>query len=175
MVHALPQILDRYPDTEVYIAGFDPFSANSKNDYTDYGKYILDLMENYGVKDKFHFLGILQEQEMVEAYLKANVYVLPSTIDNSPNSVAEAMILGTPVVASYVGGVPDMICHGKTGFVYPCDEYYMMAHYILRVFTDGVLAEKMSQAEQMVAMKRHDPSVICDHMRDIYSTMEQSL
>ena len=63
-----------------------------------------------------------------------------STIENSPNSVGEAMLLGCPVVSSCVGGVPDMLEHGREGFLYQASVPYMLAWYVKRVFGDDELA-----------------------------------
>ena len=71
---------------------------------------------------------------MCEQYLKANVFVLPSAIENSPNSLGEAMMLGTPTVVSDVGGVKNMIDHEKEGYVYQPDASYMIAYYAGRFF-----------------------------------------
>lgn len=168
LIKAMPMILKKYPDTKVRIGGVNPTVPNKKGKVPIYGKYLNHLFQEYGLADKFHFLGTLRENDMVMEYLNANVYVLPSTIDNSPNSIAEAMMLGTPTVASYVGGVPSIVEHGKTGFLYPFDEYYMLAHYITRLFEDDVLAEKISKEERAVAKKRHDAIATCNRMKEIY-------
>ena len=59
------------------------------------------------MEDKIEFLGRLSAEGMKQAYLDANVFVMPSTIENSPNSLGEAMLLGVPCVAADVGGVAE--------------------------------------------------------------------
>ncbi len=61
-------------------------------------------------------MGSLNAEEMKEQYLLANVFASPSSIENSPNFCREAMILGTPVVSSDVGGVKNMLTHNEKGF-----------------------------------------------------------
>jgi len=62
-------------------------------------------------------LGSLEVNEMVEAMKISRFMVHPSYIDNSPNSICEAQILGLPVVATNVGGVESLIENGKTGLL----------------------------------------------------------
>lgn len=61
---------------------------------------------------------MLEEKQMVQQYLSANVFVLASAV-NSPNSLNEAMITGTPCIASYVGGIGNRMRMGEDGFLYP--------------------------------------------------------
>lgn len=60
---------------------------------------------------------ITSQQELAELYSLADVFVLPSTEDNLPNTVMESLSCGTPVVAFNVGGIPEMIDHGKNGYL----------------------------------------------------------
>ena len=84
------------------------------------------------------FTGPLDEEKMCQRYLKSNVFVCPSSIENSPNSLGEAMVLGVPCVASDVGGVSDMLKHKEEGFVYQTDAPYMLAHYVCEIFENEV-------------------------------------
>ena len=89
------------------------------------------------------FKGALTATQMKEEYLKSNVFVMPSSIENSPNSLGEAMSLGVPIVASYVGGIPDMVEHKKSAFLYDFTEIHMLAHYICSIFADDNLAAEL--------------------------------
>jgi glycosyltransferase involved in cell wall biosynthesis len=63
-------------------------------------------------------LGKLLEDEMKEQFLNCSVFVCPSIVENSPNAIGEAMLLGVPVIAAAVGGIPSLIHDGKTGLLY---------------------------------------------------------
>lgn len=168
LLSAMLIIIERYPHAEVHIGGHNPLNPDKNGKVSIYGQFLQKLISEYGLDKTVKFLGILQEEAMIDEYLNANVYVLPSTIDNSPNSIAEAMLLGTPIVASYVGGVPSIIAHGDTGLLYPCDEHYMLAHYIMRIFEDDVLAEHISRNGRRKAAMLHNPHTICDCMKEVY-------
>ena len=170
MIKALPFILHYFPDTEIYIAGGSPIHLDWKRRST-FGNYLLSLMKKTGTEDKFHFTGMLDEKGMVDMYLSSNVFVCPSSIENSPNSVGEAQILGVPCVASYVGGVPDMVEHGKTGLIYRFEEYEMMAEHICKIFHDSSFAKQLSVFSEKVALERHDSEVNAKQMYNIYNNI----
>lgn len=176
VLKALPLILKRYPDTEVYIAGApfcdfsrrSPLKAWAVEYFCGYQGYIESLVRTYDLYGKIHFLNYLDENAMVEQYLKANVFVMPSTIENSPNSLGEAMLLGVPSVASCVGGVQDMMQSPEQGFVYPFEEPYMLAYYVCRIFESDALAMSISQAAHARAMVTHDMKTNTQMLLDVY-------
>ncbi len=92
---------------------------------------------------------------MKQQFLDANVYVMPSAIENSPNSLCEAQMLGTPVVASYCGGTPTLLTEGETGYFYRYEEYEMLAQIVMRMFEKGDYT-RLSAAEMEIAQERHD-------------------
>ncbi|MEG0090386.1 MAG: glycosyltransferase family 4 protein, partial [Oscillospiraceae bacterium] len=108
------QILKEFPDSRLYVAGSEQKSHKNPikqriGDYVyDYGAYINRLIEQYSLKGHIEFLGSLTPTQMKEQFLSANVFLSCSTIENSPNSIGEAMLLGVPIVASEVGGVPSI-------------------------------------------------------------------
>lgn len=155
LIEALPYILKKYPDTVINVAGFNLFDESSfmaKVKRNTYSKYLLGRMKKLGInKETISFKGYLKPQDMLKQYLNANVFVLPSIIENSPNSLGEAMMVGVPCVASYVGGVGDMVENGKDGFTYPFNEPYKLAKYILNIFDNIDLANSLSLEAQQKA------------------------
>jgi len=168
---ALSIIVQSYPQTRMYIAGPDITRSGSfkaRMSISGYGKYIKKLIKKYSLMNHVVFYGDLGAPEMTDAFRKAHVFVSPSSIDNSPNSVAEAQTLGTPCVASYVGGVPDMVQHEETGILYPFEEYEMLAYHVCRIFADDGLARHLSENGRKMAAKRHMPDDIGQTMVEIY-------
>ena len=172
VLEAMPLILKRFPQTKLYIAGQDITKADTikqKIKLSSYAKYIRDLIKEYKLGDSVIFTGLLDEKQMCERYLKSNVFVCPSSIENSPNSLGEAMILGVPCVASDVGGVSDMLRHKDEGFVYQTDAPYMLAHYVCEIFENEDLALKFSQNARQHALKTHDRDENTRRLIEIYS------
>lgn len=170
LLEAMAEVLKRYPDTTIAVPGKDPFQQNPIR-VSSYQKYLMTLMKRHGLENKVHFLGSLSAEEMKKAYLEANVFALPSTIENSPNSLGEAMLLGVPCVAADVGGVTTMMTHEKEGFVYQSTAPYMLAHYICKVFAMEEQAQDMGQAAKMHASVTHDPQKNLQDLLDIYTEL----
>ncbi|WP_020061484.1 glycosyltransferase family 4 protein [Bacillus sp. 123MFChir2] len=176
MIEAMPLILKKFPNTKLYIGGTDITSSKTlkeKMKISSYGKYIKELIKKYNLQDKIVFTGLLSEKQMCERYLQSNVFVCPSTIENSPNSLGEAMILGVPCVASDVGGVSDMLKHKEEGFVYQTDAPYMLAHYVCEIFKNDELALKFSENARAHALKTHDSIKNTKRLIEIYEDILQ--
>lgn len=168
MLEALPLVLSEYPDTELFLCGED-ITQKPWYKITTYGKYIKYLIKKNKLEGCVHFLGIMSEKQMVEHYLSANVFVSPSSIENSSNSVCEAQLIGTPVISSYVGGIMDLVEDEKSGLLYRFEETCMLANKICRVFKNDELAQKLSHNARSVALVRHDRKAISDKLIDIYN------
>ena len=173
LFEALPTILKYYPDTEVYIAGpniLDDSTLMKKIKRTTYAKYLKKLITELKLPfSKIHFTGPLDYNGMLEQYLKANVFVLPSIIENSPNSLGEAMNLGMPCVSSCVGGIQDMLRDKVDGFLYPYDESYMLSYYVCKIFGDDELAEQIGKNARESAIERFDINRTINIIYDLYN------
>jgi glycosyltransferase involved in cell wall biosynthesis len=170
MIKALPIILSHYPDTKVYVAGYN-FVTNRGWRLNGFGNYIRTLMKENGVTDKVIFTGVLSEKEMCNRYLASHVFVCPSSIENSPNSIGEAQLLGIPCVASFVGGISDMITNGETGLLYRFEEVEMLAAAICQIFSNDSLAIKLSGKGREVAAFRHDRLINAKSLSLIYQAV----
>lgn len=150
-LEAVAQIAKEYPDVILYVTGSDPRREKSfaeKLRESSYDAYIRKLILKLNIEKNVIFLGHLNAGQMKEQYLKANVFISASSIENSPNSVLEAMAIGTPVVSSFVGGVSSLLTHEKEGFLYQADAPYMLAYYVSKLFADIELAKRISDNER---------------------------
>lgn len=171
LLEAFAQVLKSCPDATLAVTGQSciPSTFRDRLRQSGYQKYLEQLIRKYGLEDKVEFLGGLSAEQMKENYLKSNVFVLPSTIENSPNSLGEAMLLGVPCVASDVGGVSDMMTHDLEGYIYPSTAPYMLAHYITEIFeVHGSFAEELGARAQKHAQFTHHASENLRVLKDIY-------
>ncbi len=172
LIKALPIVLKYFPDTKVYVAGNKLYKKNRIRNH-GYGRYIDSLIKKYKVVDQIVYTGFLSETDICRRFLESHVFVSPSIIENSSNSIGEAQMLGVPCIASYVGGTPDMITHGETGFLYRFEEFEMLAAYICKIFSDDQLAIKISENSRMIASKRHNREVNAIKLLNIYSNLKE--
>lgn len=174
LLTAFKNITAEFPLAKLIATGRNLLKPTKKDrlKQTYYDRYLLHLIKTWGLEKNIIFLGHrLNETEMRAQYLHAHVFALPSAIENSPNSMGEAMLLGTPVVAANVGGVSSMLTHNREGFLYPFDEPYMLEYYIKKIFQHDELAEKISLAERMRASKTHNIQENTANYLNIYHTI----
>ena len=155
----IPQLIKRYPDVHLYIGGNSPIGDKSFKSFimrSSYGWYLKHLIKKYKLHNHVSFLGPQSAEQVVQNLKNAHVFLSASLIENSPNSVGEAMIVGTPVVSSDVGGVKDFIEHGKNGFIYPMDAPYMIPYYAGKLFEENILSQQFSEAGKVTSRKAYD-------------------
>ena len=165
LISALPLIKRKYPKVLVYIAGSKDFMINK----SPYGLYIKFLIKKYRVEKNIVFLGYLTDEKIKERMLKTHVMLMPSLIENSPNSIGEAMLLGTPVVAANVGGVRSIMQAGREGYLYPCFDKNKMVKKICRIFDQDKLAVRFSQNERRRARELYDRLNNAGQLLSIYN------
>lgn len=169
LLEALAVVRKQYPDAEIAVTG-RPFTAadfKSRMRQNGYEKYLSGLVKRNCLDNAIHFLGHLSAQDMKKAYLDANVFVLSSTMENSPNALGEAMLLGLPCVAADVGGVPSLMGNAE-GILCAAVDPESMARGICRVFAMEDQAEAMGMAARNRARKTHDPVKNLKDLMDIY-------
>ncbi len=89
-------------------------------------------------------------------------------MDNSPNSVAEAMASGVPVIASDVGGIPSMIENGATGLLIQPENHHQLAEAIILLLQDEAQRKRLASRAKRVALQRHFPSEVAQKTMDVY-------
>lgn len=121
MLLAMPRILAKHPDAKVYVAGNSLVgyeTLKQKLKISAYGKYLRGLLKQNGLAEKVVFLGRLDAGQMRDRYLQSSLFVCCSSLENSPNSLGEAMLLGMPCVSADVGGIPSIFTDGRDGILY---------------------------------------------------------
>ena len=120
-----------------------------------------------GLSDRVIFTGQLSD---VEAYFKAaDVLVNPSHSEGSPYVLLEAMTAGLPIVATAVGGVPEMVENNETGLLVPASDPQAMADAIARILNDKKLAEQLAENGGELVSTRFSPEAYVRSMVEVYS------
>ena len=173
LIQALPRICAAWPGTKLMVAGWPPLDKGPLlrpviRRMFPYQRYCADLAARLGVAGHIHYTGPLDAEAMKRQYLEADLFLLCSSIENSPNSLGEAMLLGLPCVASRVGGVPSLIEDGREGLLYPADDPQALADAVLALLADPARAAALGAAARRRALVTHDPGRNAAAMLGIY-------
>ena len=166
LLKAMPLILRSYPNTVVRVAGYNPTETTTilkKLKLTGYGRYLIRMIQKYKLENHIVFLGPLNASQMKKEFLMSNVFISPSSIENSPNSLGEAQILGVPCISSYVGGAMDMM-EGNEENLYRFEEIEMLAFKVCRIFDNKDKQINLAERAQI----RHDSKQNDEKLYNIY-------
>ena len=105
---------------------------------------------------------------MKQQYLKCNTFVCASSLENSPNSVAEAMLLGVPVVAPYTGGIPSMVGHEKEGLLFEKGNIKALAEAIMKTWESYTTVRTITECARARARKAHNGDENYRRLLEIY-------
>jgi L-malate glycosyltransferase len=125
------------------------------------------LARSLGIAADVEFLG--EQDQVVQLLSASDVFLLPSAQESFGLAALEAMACEVPVVASRVGGLPEVIDHGVTGFLHPIDDLAGMAESAVRLLADPELHRRAAQAARQVAHERYCDSKIIPAYEAYYS------
>jgi len=126
------------------------------------------LKNRYG-EGCFVFKGKISAQELVESMLASDLYVSASHIENSPNSVAEAQLIGMPCIATGVGGTATYIEHNISGIIVPPGDPYALAGAIKEIYENNEKRKSLSRNARNIAAIRHKKSQIKQDILKAYA------
>ncbi len=132
---AIQQVRKIVPDVRLLLAGDGPLDGHLRK-----------AAAEMGLQAAVQFLGF--RDDVADLLLAADLFLLTSTSEGVPQSVAQALALGRPVVASNVGGVPELIQHQRTGLLFPAGDAAAAAALIRRVMADPSEARKLGETGQ---------------------------
>lgn len=112
--------------------------------------------------------GSKSDTDLADILLDADIYCHPSHIENSPNSLCEAMLLGMPVVATHAGGTDTLFANGPAGILIQDGDPYSMAGAIYELISDFEQARRYGKKARQNALSKHDPATIANALIDVY-------
>jgi len=128
---------------------------------------VLRLAEKLGLKDRTLFLG---GQDTVETILcKADLFLLPSASEAFGLAALEALASGVPVVASIVGGLPELVKDGKVGYLAPIADVETMARRALEILSSPDLHRTMAENARKLTVEKFDTKAIVKQYYDFYN------
>lgn len=133
---------EKYPNIKLIVPGRSmicPTSIIKRQRYPGYYVLISDMIKNLGLENNVEFSGYLSPKELCDKTISADIFVLTSALENHSSSLKEAMILGMPCIASYVGGVDSYCNEGVNVLLYRFGDYKTLAYKIDHLFNDKKL------------------------------------
>jgi len=114
------------------------------------------------------FLGSLSEQLLIERLLEADIYIMPSHIENSPNNLCEAMMIGMPCISTFVGGTGSLMKDREDGILIQDGDPWAMAGAILELHNNRSLAIRYGVSAREKALLRHDKTKVTNDLVETY-------
>ena len=172
---AMPALTQRFPDLQVYVTGRDLVHLSMKEKFhlDSYRLYLHQLIHQLHLEGHLTFCGTLYAEQMRDHLLSANAFVSPSVLENSSNSIGEAMLVGTPVIASDTGGTRSMIPDSSCGLLYPLLDTDALIEAVSSVFSDPQQCQTLSKGEKRRAAQLFDPAVNQKQLLSIYQSIAQ--
>jgi len=116
-------------------------------------------------------LGLLSEKELINSMQQSNIYVAPSHIENSSNSLCEAMLMGMPCIATFAGGTGSLLKDGEEGLLIQDGDPWAMAGAVLELWNNKEQAIVMGDNARRRSLHRHDKSRIVDELLETYHSI----
>ena len=131
-INAFHLLWQQLPQAKLTIAGTGPLLAQ-----------LQQQVEKLRLTDAVTFAGRLSAEQMAQLYRSADIMLNSSLVDNSPNSVIEAMACAVPVVSTSVGGIPKLVTHGKDALLTPAGDVRQMCDYMLQILEQPQLRQQL--------------------------------
>ncbi|KKG11799.1 glycosyl transferase family 1 [Methanosarcina mazei] len=159
LIKALSIIKETNPDAHLYIAGSGP-------QYQKLGS----LSVEFNVDKNITFLNFISEDEMLKMYASVDIFALPSKFENCPMVLLEALAVGTPVVASNVGGIPQILDNGKYGLLAESGNVEDFAQKIITLIKNKSLRNELSEKGKQ-RVKEYSWDDIASKTIELYSSI----
>ncbi|MCW4003164.1 MAG: glycosyltransferase family 4 protein [Candidatus Bathyarchaeota archaeon] len=189
LIEALARVVEIFPETHLNVIGSkvmwlpeyfinlseEPkvkellsFHAKGRSGYLDYlQERILEL----NLTNNVTFHGVIPHENLISYYQNSDLFVLPSFSEAFGMGLIEAMACGLPVVATDVGGIPEVVEQGKTGLLVESGDSGALAKAILDIFSDGKMRIRMSEAARKRAVKLFSWEKIANDVSQIYESL----
>lgn len=160
---AMPAVLREHPDARLIACGdlAEP----------QYAAEIRAYVDQHGLHDAVELPGVVDRQMLCDYLKKSVCLVLPSYQETSPAAICQAMAAGRVPIASPIGGVPEMIDDGVTGFLVDADDSHKLAERLIELLSDFDKARRMGEAARAVATQRYDRHKVADRILEICSSV----
>jgi glycosyltransferase involved in cell wall biosynthesis len=153
----LDEVIKKMPNVHFYWVGDGQYKTK-----------ILEKLEKY---ENFHYLGFISYPDKVREYLtEIDIYALPTGMDTTPLSCREAMAMEKPIIASNVGGIPEMIYHEKTGLLVNEGDDEVWVKHIQKLIDEKEFAVRIGKASRELILKKFNWDIVAKKFVDTVQT-----
>jgi glycosyltransferase involved in cell wall biosynthesis len=125
------------------------------------------LAVELGIADRVRFAGLVDDNELLDAYARADVFCMPSVAELQSLATMEAMSAGTPVVLANAMALPHLVEQGENGWLYPPRDVHGLAKAIDEIIDDRATIDRMGAASERLVFK-HDINEVLARFESIY-------
>jgi glycosyltransferase involved in cell wall biosynthesis len=167
LLHAFAKVAQEFPEVRLEIVGRDENS--------EYAEELRQKVLRLGLNGRVSFVGEVSQAELADRMRRACVFVLPSLSEGLGRVVVEAMATGTPVIGSHVGGIPEMVQEGLTGFLVPPGDEEALAERLRWVLKHPQEAKAMGHRAREFARSFFSPEAYLAGYRCLFEMAKEVL
>lgn len=177
LLRAIAALKRDYPDIQLRVANADKVKpqATIKNwlRRNEYPRYLWRIIQENGLEENVVLMPSLTASEVADELRRAEIFCLPSMCENSPNSIGEAMLLGTPIIATDVGGISSIIKDGDEGILVPSGDPAKLAMQIEYCFEHEEKVDILANNAYKVSSRRYDPELVVKELLFAYEQIRR--
>ena len=161
LLQAMPEVLRQIPDATLTVAGDGVLK-----------EYCEELSRDLGVGESVRFLGHLAYEPTMQVLTDASILIVPSIFpDNLPTTCIEAMFIGRPIIASQIGGIPEMVAHEKTGLLVKPSDPEGLARAVITLLRDPHACVEFGTMGRVHAEKKFSVEEYINKTLGIYESL----
>ena len=164
LVRAAPAVLRSFPEATFLVVGEGPEKVD-----------LMRQVRDMGLKGNFAFPGRIPHEEMPKVISCADVFVLPSLFDTTPNILLEAMSSGKPVVTSDIEGIREVVKNGKTGILVPPADEKRLSQALLEILSDPLKASEIGRKARELMEQSYSWEAIAETKMQIYHQVLENI
>lgn len=159
---AAAEVLRRLPDTLFLVVGDNALVPLNRQHYAD----VMEKLNELGIADRFIFTG--HRSDVSRMMSAMDVCVLCTHREGFPLSILESMAMGKPVIATAVGGIPEIVEPGVTGYLHPHENDKELADHIISLLEDPVKANQMGQCAREHVVQNYSRKKFIEEISKAY-------
>jgi glycosyltransferase involved in cell wall biosynthesis len=162
LIQAIPSVIKTRNDCEFLIVGGGPFLETIKGE-----------VQRLQISKSTRITGFVGYESLKELYNEMKLFVLPAYAEGVPSTIFEAMACGTPVLASPVGGIPDVIRDSDTGFLLASNDPDQIADKITQLLDNPQLMKKVSSSAYRYVNEHFSEKRVLESWRKIFENLQK--